>query len=85
MNRGLLIALVLLVALLGLPLAHGMAAMPACPSCRDGVTQVLGMCLAIIVLLALAAPALRAILRTPRSRLVPLLLASAPDKPPRGA
>jgi hypothetical protein len=84
MKPVLVIALVLLIVLIGVPLAHGMPSMSACPACRsDAGATALGACLAILVLLTLAAPTLLTALRLRSSRVVPLLLASVPYRPPR--
>jgi hypothetical protein len=80
------IALVLLVLLIGLPLAMGMPDIAPCPSCTGVDTPVaVAMCLAIVSLfvLVLSSSSSRIALRRALLRL--LLFDDPPERPPRVA
>jgi hypothetical protein len=78
------IALVLLVLIVGLPLAMGMSDMAPCPSCTGVDTRVTGaMCLAIISLFILIASTQSSPIAS-RNLVVRLLLRpDPPERPPR--
>ncbi|HEV8681385.1 MAG TPA: hypothetical protein VGS09_01225 [Actinomycetota bacterium] len=84
MKMALVILLVVLVVLIGLPLAMGMTGPGFCPDCQaHGPPCPAGVCSAVLALFALVAPGLAATfqLRSPRARR--LLLTLPLDKPPR--
>jgi hypothetical protein len=79
------IALVLLVLIVGLPLAMDMSDMAPCPSCTGGVTTpvTVAMCLAILTLFILIASTQSSLIAS-RTLVVRLLLrADPPERPPR--
>jgi hypothetical protein len=86
MKVALVILLVVLILLLGLPLAMGMTGPGFCPDCQShGPPCPAGVCSAVLVLFALAAVGLAASFQLGTSRFPRLLLALSLDKPPRFA
>jgi hypothetical protein len=86
-KRVTVICLVMLLLLVGLPLAMGMGDMPTCPECSSaGALPLLGMCVAVVALvMSFVLPLLRlgfqmAVLQPPR-----LYLAHRLERPPRAA
>lgn len=78
------VALVLLVLVVGLPLAMGMSEMAPCPSCTGLNTPVaVAMCLAIVSLFVLVVSSNSSRIAS-RQQVVRLrLLAEPPERPPR--
>lgn len=86
MKKAAVIALVLLVLLVGLPLAMGMSEMAPCPSCTEGDARVaVAMCFAIVSLFVLVMSSRSSPIAS-RPRVFRLLfLADPPERPPRVA
>jgi hypothetical protein len=86
MKVALVILLVVLVFLLGLPLAMGMTGPVFCPNCQfHGPPCAPGVCSAVLVLFAVAAVGLAGSFQLGTSRFRRLLLVISVDKPPRSA
>lgn len=86
MRKVAVIGLILLVLLVGLPLAMGMAGMEPCPSCPGGdAPMAVVMCLAILSFFALVVSRHSSPVGSQRPLLRPLLLADPLDRPPRFA
>jgi hypothetical protein len=86
MKVALVILLVVLVLLLGLPLAMGMTGPGFCPDCQShGPPCPPGVCSALLALFAVVAPGLAASFQLGTSRVRRLLLALSLDRPPRFA
>ncbi|MFN2524943.1 MAG: hypothetical protein ABR505_01560 [Actinomycetota bacterium] len=84
MSKALMIALVLLVFVLGLPLAMGMSDMDSCPSCAGvDAPMAVAMCLAIMSLFVLVVISQTSLVATRRD-IPPLLLGrEPPERPPQ--
>jgi hypothetical protein len=84
MHKLLVLALVLLVLLVGLPVAMGMGDMAQCPSCTGNDSPAaLAMCLAILSFFVLVASRHGSRV-SPRRQVVRLLLLADPlDRPPQ--
>jgi len=82
-----IICLVMLLLLVGVPLAMGMGDMPTCPECSSaGALPLLGMCIAIVAaVVGLVAPQPRLRFRTAVSRPRRLYVAHRLERPPRAA
>ena len=78
-------ALVLLVLLVGLPMAMSMGPMPPCPKCNLSPGEAWAMCLAVLSLISLVVPAPNRRVWAERSHLRLLLLAGRLERPPRFA
>lgn len=86
MKVALVILLVILVLLLGLPLATGMTGSGFCPDCQShGPPCPAGVCSAVLVLFALVVVGLAGSFQLGTSRFQRLLLALTLDRPPRFA
>jgi len=86
MKKVAVIALVLLVLLVGLPLAMGMSAMAPCRSCTKGDAPVaVAMCLAIVSLFVLVVSSSSSFIAARRQMVRLLLFADPPERPPRVA
>jgi hypothetical protein len=86
MKKAVVIALVLLVLLVGLPLAMGMSDMAPCPSCTKGDAPVaVAMCLAIVSLFVLVMSSNSSVIVARRRVVRVLLLADPLERPPRVA
>lgn len=78
------IALVLLVLVVGLPLAMGMSDMAACPSCTGVETPVaVAMCLAIISLFILLVSSQSSLISSRREVVRLRARSDPPERPPR--
>jgi hypothetical protein len=78
-KKAAVITLVLLVLLVGLPLAMGMSDMPPCPSCTKGDAPVaVAMCLAILSLFVLVVSSNSSLVASRRQIVRRLLLADPP-------
>lgn len=82
MKKAAFVVLVLLVVLVGLPLAMGMTDMAPCPSCT-GAPAAVAMCLAIVALFVLAVSRGSSRITSRRQIVRLLLLADRLDRPPR--
>jgi hypothetical protein len=77
------IALILLLIVLGLPLAMGMSDMASCPSCAVERPVAVGMCLAILAVLLLIVSS-RSTRVVSKTELIGLrLFADPPERPPQ--
>ncbi|MDQ3991947.1 MAG: hypothetical protein M3245_06545 [Actinomycetota bacterium] len=83
MKRALFLALVLLVLLVGLPIAAGMPAMMSCPQCHLTAGAAAMMCLAVLSLFVLLAPTASSRLWRSDRVLRQLLLVPGLERPPR--
>lgn len=86
MKKAGVIGLILLVLLVGLPLAMGMSGMEPCPSCSGTNAPMAGaMCLAILSFFVLVVSRHSSRVNSQKRVLRPLFLADSLDRPPRSA
>lgn len=86
MNKAVVIARVVLVLIVGLPLAMGMSDMGPCPSCTGVETPgAVAMCLAIVSLFALVVSSKSSVIASTQQVIRLRLLADPPERPPRVA
>lgn len=84
MKKAVVIALVLLVLVVGLPLAMGMSGMAPCPSCTGVDTPVaVAMCFAIISLFVLVVSSQSSLISSRREVVRLLARSDPPERPPR--
>jgi hypothetical protein len=78
------IALVLLVLVMGLPLAMGMSDMGPCPSCTGVDTPVaVAMCLAIVSAFVFVVSSKSGLMASRRQQVRLVLRSDPPERPPR--
>lgn len=84
MKKASVIALILLVLVVGLPLAMGMSDITPCPSCTGINTPVaVAMCLAILSLFVLVVSSSSSRIASTQQVIRLGLLAEPPERPPR--
>jgi hypothetical protein len=86
MKKLAIIALVVLVLVVGLPLAMGMSDMAPCPNCTGiNTPEAVTMCLAIVSLFVLIVSSYSSRIASGQQMVNLRLLADPPERPPRAA